>query len=96
MRGHGGREAYRAEAADQAAWANARRPKRCRLATNPRLRSLVAKKLCRKWSPEQISGWLKQEYADDMAMQVSHETIYRSLFIQARGGLATVKSRGGE
>jgi IS30 family transposase len=84
---HGGREVYRAEAADQAAWANARRPKRCRLATNPRLRSLVAKKLRRKWSPEQISGWLKQEYADDMAMQVSHETIYRSLFIQARGVL---------
>lgn len=84
---HGGREAYRAEAADQAAWANARRPKRCRLAAAPRLRRLVAKKLRRKWSPEQISGWLRQEYADVLDMQISHETIYRSLFIQARGVL---------
>lgn len=74
---HGGQEAYRAEAADQAAWANARRPKRCRLATNRRLRRLVAQKLRLEWSPEQISGWL----------QISHETIYRSLFIQARGVL---------
>ena len=84
---HGGREAYRAEAADQAAWANAGRPKRCRLATNPRLRRLVAAKLGMEWSPEQISGWLKQEYADAPDMQISHETIYRSLFIQARGVL---------
>jgi len=84
---HGGREAYRAEAADQAAWANARRPKCCRLATNPRLRRLVSRKLCLEWSPEQISGWLKQEYADDLDMQISHETIYRSLFVQARGVL---------
>ncbi len=84
---HGGREAYRAEAADEAAWANARRPKRCRLASNPRLRRLVATKLRLQWSPEQTSGWLKQEYADDMGMQVSHETIYRSLFIQSRGVL---------
>ncbi len=84
---HGGRAAYRAEAADQAAWANARRPKRCRLAMNSQLRRLVAKKLRRKWSPEQISGWLKQEYADVLDMQISHEAIYRSLFIQARGVL---------
>ena len=84
---HGGREAYRAGAADEVAWANARRPKRCRLATNSRLQRQVAKKLCLEWSPEQISGWLRQEYADDLDMQISHETIYRSLFIQARGVL---------
>jgi IS30 family transposase len=84
---HGGREVYRAEAADEAAWANARRPKRCRLATNRRLRRLVARKLSLDWSPEQISGWLRQEYPDDVDMQISHETIYRSLFIQARGVL---------
>jgi IS30 family transposase len=84
---HGGREAYRAGAADEAAWANARRPKPCRLATNGGLRRVVARKLCLEWSPEQISGWLKQEYPDAVDMQVSHETIYRSLFIQARGVL---------
>ena len=84
---HGAREGYRAEAADRAAWTNARRPKPCRLATNPQLRRLVAKKLSLQWSPEQISGWLKREYADVLDMQISHETIYRSLFIQARGVL---------
>jgi len=84
---HGGRETYRAEAADEAAWANARRPKRCQLATNRRLRRLVVRKLCLDWSPEQISGWLKQEYPDVLDMQISHETIYRSLFLQARGVL---------
>jgi IS30 family transposase len=84
---HGGREAYRADAADTAAWINACRPKPCRLETHPRLRKLVVKKLRLEWSPEQISGWLKQEYPDALEMQVSHETIYRSLFIQARGVL---------
>jgi IS30 family transposase len=84
---HGGWEGYRAEAAERAAWANARRPKPCRLATNPLLRRLVAQKLSLQWSPEQISGWLKREYADVLDMQISHETIYRSLFIQARGVL---------
>ena len=84
---HGGREEYRAEAADRAAWANARRSKPCRLATNLPLRRLVAKKLSLQWSPEQISGWLQREYADVLDMQISHETIYRSLFIQARGVL---------
>lgn len=84
---HGGREAYRADAADQAAWANACRPKRCRLATQGRLRELVARKLSLDWSPEQISGWLKQEYPEAPDMQISHETIYRSLFLQARGVL---------
>jgi IS30 family transposase len=84
---HGGREAYRADAADKAAWAYARRPKRCRLATNRRLQSIVVKKLRLQWSPEQISGWLKEEYPEALEMQLSHETIYRSLFIQARGVL---------
>jgi len=84
---HGGLEGYRAEAVEQAAWANARRPKPCRLATHPQLRRLVAKKLSLQWSPEQISGWLKKKYADVLDMQISHETIYRSLFIQARGVL---------
>jgi IS30 family transposase len=84
---HGGREAYRATVADEKAWNNALRPKRCRLAGNGRLRRLVASKLNLLWSPKQISGWLKLEYPSDHAMQISHETIYRSLFIQARGVL---------
>ena len=83
----GGRAAYRANAADQAAWVNARRPKPCRLATNRRLQRTVTQKLRLQWSPEQISGWLKEEYPDALDMQISHETIYRSLFIQARGVL---------
>ncbi len=82
---HGGREAYRADAADNAAWASARRPKRCRLATNSRLKRIVVEKLRLQWAPEQISGWLKREYPACLDMQISHETIYRSLFIQARG-----------
>ena len=65
----------------------ARRPKCCRLASNLRLRRVVAGKLRLKWSPEQISGWLKREYALLGNMQISHETIYRTLFIQARGAL---------
>ena len=69
------------------AWHSALRPKRCRLATNPRLQALVACKLMLNWSPEQIAGWLKLEFPGDEGMQVSHETIYRSLFIQARGVL---------
>ena len=63
------------------------RPKRCLLAMNRKLRDLVASKLLLDWSPEQISGWLKKQYPDDESMRVSHETIYRSLFIQARGVL---------
>ncbi|HVH49393.1 MAG TPA: IS30 family transposase [Sphingomicrobium sp.] len=84
---HGGREAYRATAAEERAWTNGRRPKRCRLASHGRLRRLVASKLKAFWSPRQIAGWLKLEYPSDKAMQISHETIYRSLFIQARGVL---------
>lgn len=84
---NGGRDAYRASEADALAWELARRPKRCRLATHSKLRYLVAGKLSTNWSPEQISGWLKQEYPMDPDLRVSHETIYRTLFLQARGAL---------
>ena len=83
----GGRAQYRASQADQQAWESALRPKACRLALQEQLRTLVASKLMQDWSPEQISGWLKQSYPDDESLRVSHETIYRSLFIQARGAL---------
>ena len=65
------------------AWASARRPKRCLLADNPALRRIVAVKLQQDWSPQQISGWLKDQYPGDPEIRVSHETIYRSLFVQA-------------
>lgn len=84
---NGGRDAYRAGAADQRAWDRARRPKRCRLAQRRRLSRMVASKLCQRWSPQQISGWLKWEYEGIDAMQISHETIYQSLYVQARGAL---------
>ena len=84
---HGGPPHYRASEADQRAWQSALRPKRCRLATHTGLRDLVAGKLVEDWSPQQISGWLKMEYPHDESLRVSHETIYRSLFIQARGAL---------
>jgi IS30 family transposase len=84
---NGGRSVYRAEPADRAAWARACRPKPCWLAQHPRLRRCVTRHLARRWSPEQIAGWLQQTYPDCRAMQVSHETIYRSLFVQARGVL---------
>ena len=84
---HGGPDAYRAVEADAAAWSRARRPKSCKLASVPRLRALVAAKLEAKWSPAQIAGWLVTTYPDDPTMQLSHETIYRSLFVQARGVL---------
>jgi IS30 family transposase len=87
VRHHGGRPAYRAHDADCQAWVSALRPKRCLLAINRKLRDAVASKLILEWSPEQISGWLKTEYPNDERMRVSHETIYRSLFIQARGVL---------
>ena len=85
--GHGGRERYRASHADEQAWDSARRPKACLLATSPRLRHLVAGKLAQQWSPEQIAGWLKLRFPGQESLRVSHETIYRSLFIQARGVL---------
>lgn len=84
---HGGRGRYRAAAADRRAWNRARRPKRCRLAQHPVLRAAVAQKLAQHWSPEQIAGWLKRAFPDNPAMQVSHETIYLSLFVQSRGVL---------
>jgi len=84
---HGGRRAYRAGGADAQAWHAARRPQPCRLSQVPTLRRLVATKLAAEWSPEQIAGWLKAQYPDNPAMQVSHETIYRSLFVQSRGVL---------
>ena len=84
---HGGRPEYRANEADQRAWDSALRPKACVLAIHMKLRRIVASKLILDWSPEQVSGWLKIQYPDDESMRVSHETIYRSLFIQARGVL---------
>ncbi len=84
---HGGRRRYRANQADQAAWDRAHRPKTCKLVENRALARTVASKLRVEWSPEQIAGWLKRTSADDENDRVSHETIYRSLFIQARGAL---------
>lgn len=84
---NGGTSRYRALEADERALQAALRPKRCLLEQNRRLRYAVERTLCREWSPEQVSGWLKNRYADDEAMRVSHETIYRSLFVQARGVL---------
>jgi IS30 family transposase len=84
---NGGCCEYRASTADQAAWDRALRPKRCKLVENRALARIVATKLKRWWSPEQIAGWLKRHYPEDENGQVSHETIYRSLFIQARGAL---------
>jgi len=84
---HGGRSPYRASEADRQAWESALRPKTCPLATHTKLQEIVASKLMLDWSPKQISGWLKLQYPHDESMRVSHETIYRSLFIQARGVL---------
>ena len=80
-----GHDRYRATLADESAWARGRRPKCCKLANNPRLRQAVAGKLRLDWSPEQIAGWLKRTHPEDECNQVSHETIYRSLFVQTRG-----------
>ena len=84
---NGGYDGYRAALADETAWARARRPKRCKLATSARLRQAVASKLRLNWSPEQVAGWLKRAHPGDESYHVSHETIYRSLFVQARGVL---------
>ena len=84
---HGGRAQYRANEADQQAWKSALRPKPCLLATHTPLREIVASKLMQDWSPEQVSGWLKWQFPKDESLRVSHETIYRSLFLQARGAL---------
>ena len=84
---NGGYDHYRAAKADQSAWDRTCRPKKCKLACHPSLSRKVATKLMINWSPEQIAGWLKIEYPNDENIQVSHETIYRSLFIQTRGAL---------
>ncbi len=84
---NGGSACYRAATSDQAAWGRALRPKPCKLACQPSLSRRVSAKLRRKWSPEQIAGWLKRAFPGETQSQVSHETIYRSLYIQARGVL---------
>jgi IS30 family transposase len=84
---HGGRDLYRAAEADLAAWDSALRPKPCLLAKNRELQRIVAVKLKHDWAPQQIAGWLKDEYPGNPELWVSHETIYRSLFVQARGAL---------
>jgi len=87
IRRNGGSRRYRANPADRSAWERALRPKPCRLALHRELRWRVAQKLALQWSPEQISGWLKREFPTDQEMQISHEAIYRSLFVQTRGVL---------
>ena len=87
LKRHRGRRRYRAAAADRQAWERARRPQPCKLARNPALAAVVAAKLEADWSPEQIAGWLKERFPDDDTMRVSHETIYLTLFVQARGAL---------
>jgi IS30 family transposase len=87
IRRNGGQYSYRANRADQAAWDRAHRPKTCKLGENRVLARIVASKLQLEWSPEQIAGWLKHTYPNNEHYQVSHETIYKSLFIQARGAL---------
>jgi len=84
---NGGRGRYRAHWSDRQAWSRATRPKACKLATNPALRAIVEEKLRRRWSPQQIAGWLKLNYPHDPEMQVSHESIYCTLFVQSRGAL---------
>ncbi|MEM8777247.1 MAG: IS30 family transposase [Pseudomonadota bacterium] len=84
---NGGRTSYRATKSDQSAWDRARRPKVCKLACYPALARTVSAKLQRKWSPEQVAGWLKRRFPGEAHRQVSHETIYKSLYIQARGVL---------
>ncbi len=84
---NGGYDRYRAAQADEQAWIRACRPKRCKLAMSSRIRRAVARKLRLNWSPEQIAGWLKRAHPGDGSYHVSHETIYRSLFVQGRGVL---------
>ena len=84
---NGGADCYRATVSDQSAWERALRPKRCKLACHPNLRRTVSRKLRRKCSPEQIAGWLKHSFRDEEQHRVSHETIYKSLYIQTRGVL---------
>jgi transposase, IS30 family len=84
---NGGPAKYRALQADRGAERRALRPKRAKLSQCRRLRGAVERKLEARWSPQQISSWLAETYPDDPEMQVSHETIYQSLFVQGRGSL---------
>lgn len=84
---NGGRWRYRAARAEGAAWRRAARPKPCRLRQHPRLRHVVAEQLRADWSPQQIAAWLPRAYPDDPTMRLSHETIYRTLYVQTRGAL---------
>jgi len=84
---NGGAGPYRAASSDKQAWHRALRPKPCKLVTNPRLQRLVESQLLHNWSPQQIAGWLKITYPEDEALRVSHETIYRTLYVQTRGAL---------
>lgn len=87
LRRSGGRYGYRARGADEAAWDRARRPKTCKLARHRALACMVAARLMLQWSPEEIANWLRRRYPHDENRRVSHETIYKTLFIQARGAL---------
>lgn len=84
---HAGAKQYRASKADTAVWENALRPKLCKLIERPALCKIIAEKMHQDWSPEQIASWLKRCYPDNQEMHVSHETIYKTLFIQTRGAL---------
>lgn len=84
---NGGRRWYRAVKADERSQVKSLRPQPCKLASLIGLKRIIAKKLMLEWSPAQISGWLRVKYANNLDMQISHETIYKSLFIQARGVL---------
>lgn len=86
VKANGGVRRYRAARADQAAWARATRAKRCKLAGNSVLRDIVEERLQQRWSPQQIAGWLKLTYPNTLEIQVSHESIYRTLYVQSRGG----------
>lgn len=87
IRRQGGAKQYRAAKADPAAWENALRPKPCKLIESPTLCKIIAEKMHQDWSPEQIGGWLKRCYPDNQEMHVSHEMIYKTLFIPTRGAL---------
>src|SRR5438270_7369835 len=89
----GGRRSYRAHAAERAAWRRARRPRATKLELCPVLRERVIERLGQDHSPQQISGWLGLSYPDNDEMQVSHETIYRALYVQARGSLRSELTR---
>lgn len=94
LRRNGGRSKYRGAEADDRAWDRARRPRSCRLELESALRRIVIEKLALDWSPEQIAGWLKQEHPEDPTKRMSHETIYRALFIRPCGVLGKSLAKG--